>query len=169
MVIVTPLSRWQLSTQEEEKIKDVFGKKLAEITDAGEMRSMMKTLLSRSEYLMLAKRLVAFVLIEEGYPDVEIGRILHVTRATANRFRLTYRYAKEKNEPLNCPDVPRRFLDAVSFVSPRTVLIVVRPVRVQDHRRQSVRIVTVDEILEDVVHFVRVALPNVSELFVEVG
>jgi len=100
MVIVTPLSRWQLSTQEEEKIKDVFGKKLAEITDAGEMRSMMKTLLSRSEYLMLAKRLVAFVLIEEGYPDVEIGRILHVTRATANRFRLTYRYAKEKNEPL---------------------------------------------------------------------
>ena len=85
---------------EEEKIKDVFGKKLAEITDAGEMRSMMKTLLSRSEYLMLAKRLVAFVLIEEGYPDVEIGRILHVTRATANRFRLTYRYAKEKNEPL---------------------------------------------------------------------
>ena len=59
----------------------------------------MKTLLSVSEYLMIAKRLVAFVLIEEGKTDVEIGRMLHVARAIANRFRLVYDRARDKSEP----------------------------------------------------------------------
>ena len=95
---MTPLSRWQLNKGEEEKIKNVFLDELVSITKTDEMRSMVKALMSETEYLMLAKRFVAFVLVEEGKTDVEIGKMLHVTRATANRFRMAYLRAKDKSE-----------------------------------------------------------------------
>ena len=49
---------------------------------------------------MIAKRLVGFVLIDEGYTDVEIAKILHTTRPTVGRFRWVYKRAVEKNDPV---------------------------------------------------------------------
>jgi len=95
---MTPLSQWALSNEEEEKIKSLFLKELVRINVAKEMESLLKALLSESEYLMVAKRLVAFVLIDDGYTDVQISKTLHVTRATANRFRLIYQHAQEKSD-----------------------------------------------------------------------
>lgn len=97
---MTPLSRWQLSKKEEDLVTGLFLNELLEITDKTEMKSLLKALLSDSEFLMIAKRLVAFVFIDEAYTDMEIAKILHVTRATAIRFRLTYRLSKEKKEPV---------------------------------------------------------------------
>ena len=97
---MTPLSRWPLSKSEEDRIKEVLSSELTEVADKKKMVSLLKSLLTESEYLMVAKRLMAFVLIDEGYVDVKIAKILHVTRATANRFRLVYKYAKEKDEPV---------------------------------------------------------------------
>lgn len=79
---------------------EVFLGELVNISDRVEMESLLKTLLSESEYLMIAKRLVAFVLIDEGYTDVQIARVLHITRPTACRLRLVYRTSKEKQEPV---------------------------------------------------------------------
>ena len=97
---MTPLSRWKLTSNEEERIKDIFLGELVKTIDKIEMRSLLKSLLTESEYMMIAKRLVAFVFIDEEYTDVQIAKILHITRATANRFRLVYKHAQEKNEPI---------------------------------------------------------------------
>lgn len=97
---MSPVSRWPLTKDEEEKVRDLFLGRLVEITEKDKMRSLLKSLLSESEYLMVAKRLVAFVLVDEGYTDVEAAKILHVTRATANRFRIIYKFSREKKEPV---------------------------------------------------------------------
>ena len=62
------------------------------------MESLIKSLLSESEYFMVAKRLVAFVLVDEGYSDVEIARMLHLTRGTANKFRTIYKFSRERQD-----------------------------------------------------------------------
>lgn len=89
-----------MTKDEEERIKDIFLSELVKAVDKIEMRSLLKSLLTESEYMMISKRLVAFVLIDEEYTDVQIAKILHITRATANRFRLVYKYAQEKDEPI---------------------------------------------------------------------
>ena len=97
---MTPLSKWRLTSEEENKVKDTLTSKLVKISDEKEMKSLLERLISESEYLMLSKRLVAFVLIDEGYSDVQIAKILHFTRATANRLRIIYKHARELNEPV---------------------------------------------------------------------
>lgn len=97
---MTPLSRWSLSKEEQIRIRNLFLGELVKITDKGEMESLMKSLLSESEYFMVAKRLVAFVLVDEGYSDVEIGRMLHLTRATVSKFRTIYKFSRERQEPV---------------------------------------------------------------------
>lgn len=100
MIRMTPLSRWALSKDEQGKIKDLFLSELVRITNKKEMDSLIKSMLSDSESLMLAKRLVGFVLIDEGRSDMEISRILHITRATAAKFRMVYRHAKDLDSPV---------------------------------------------------------------------
>lgn len=73
---------------------------LVKIADKDEMESLLKSLLSESEYFMVAKRLVAFVLVDEGYLDVEIARMLHLTRATANKFRTIYKFSRDRQDPV---------------------------------------------------------------------
>ena len=97
---MSPLSKWSLSKGEQIKIRNLFLNELVKIVDVDEMESLMKSLLSESEYFMVAKRLVAFVLVDEGYSDVEIGRMLHLTRATANKFRTIYKFSRERQDPV---------------------------------------------------------------------
>ncbi len=51
------------------------------------MSTFLLSLLTTTEQIMLAKRLMMFVLIKEGYTDMELSRTVHVTRVTASRFR----------------------------------------------------------------------------------
>ncbi len=95
---MSPLSRWSLSKDEQIKIRNLFLNELTRITDKDEMESLIKSLLSESEYFMVAKRLVAFVLVDEGYSDVEIARMLHLTRGTANKFRTIYKFSRERQD-----------------------------------------------------------------------
>lgn len=97
---MSPLSKWSLSKDEQSRIGNLFLNELIKITDKDEMESLLKSLLSESEYFMVAKRLVAFVLVDEGYSDVEMARMLHLTRGTANKFRTIYRFSRERQEPV---------------------------------------------------------------------
>ena len=92
------VSRRKLNSETEEKIKNLFVDELTRISDKTEMASLVKRLLTESEKTMLAKRLVAFVMIEKGVPDVFICRSLYLTPETVARFRLIYSGARDKNE-----------------------------------------------------------------------
>lgn len=95
---MTPLSKRPLSPEAETRIRRIFLRELIRITDTQEMNSLMKAMLTESEQLMVAKRLTAFVLIGQSWTDVRIARVLHVTRATANRFRVVYMHARDRDE-----------------------------------------------------------------------
>ena len=97
---MTPVSKRKLSKESEEKIKRVFLDQLAAITDKEEMASFMGRILTESEKIMLAKRLVAFVMIDKGVDDLHISQSLYLTRETVARFRLIFTAAKEKKEPV---------------------------------------------------------------------
>ncbi len=97
---MSPLSKWSLSKDEQIRIRNLFLNELVKIADKDEMESLLKSLLSESEYFMVAKRLVAFVLVDEGYLDVEIARMLHLTRATANKFRTIYKFSRDRQDPV---------------------------------------------------------------------
>lgn len=89
-----------LDKEEEKKIENVFINQLVSIVDKDEMESLVGVLFSDSEKLMMAKRLMAFVLIDEGLNDVQIAKLLHLTRFSASRFRLIYKNGRERNEPV---------------------------------------------------------------------
>lgn len=95
---MTPVSKRKLSKELEERIKRVFLDQLAEITDKEKMASFMGRILTESEKVMLAKRLVAFVMIDWGVDDLHISQSLYLTRETVARFRLIFTAAKEKKE-----------------------------------------------------------------------
>ncbi|KKS32548.1 MAG: hypothetical protein UU93_C0006G0027 [Candidatus Amesbacteria bacterium GW2011_GWA2_42_12] len=97
---MSPLSKWPLTTDEQIRIRNLFLNELVKISDKDEMESLMKSLLSESEYFMVAKRLVAFVLIDKDYSDVQIAKMLHLTRATVNKFRTIYKYSRERRDPV---------------------------------------------------------------------
>lgn len=95
---MSPLSKWSLAKEEQDKIRNLFLGELIKITDKDEMGSLMKSLLSESEYFMIAKRLVTFVLVEEGYSDVDIAKMLHLTRGTVGKFRMIYEFSRERQD-----------------------------------------------------------------------
>jgi len=97
---MTRVSKNLLSPSVEKKIKNIFLDELVKITNKYHMASFFGNLLTDSEKIMLAKRLVAFVLIDQNVPDHHISESLHLTRETVARFRLTYWRAKDKNEPV---------------------------------------------------------------------
>lgn len=92
------VSRIPLDKNIEQEIKETFLEELVGIIDKNEMTSLLERLLTDQEKIMLAKRLVSFVMIDKGIPDTQIGKMLHLTRETVIRFRLVYTGAKDKNE-----------------------------------------------------------------------
>lgn len=74
------------------------------IGDRDDMKKFIDVLLGKTEFLMIAKRMVAILLIDSGKTDVEIARLLHVTRATASRFRTTFKMSADKPEGLKIVD-----------------------------------------------------------------
>lgn len=97
---MTPVSRIKLSPEEESQVLEVFLSELVRITDRSELRSLITLLLSESEKIMLAKRMAAYVMIEQKIADSHISQSLHLTRITVARLRLNYWLQKEKKDPV---------------------------------------------------------------------
>jgi hypothetical protein len=79
---MTPLSRWKFSTQDEEKVKQVLVLELVKISEVKNMEAMIGVLMTETEQLMMAKRIFAFVLIDQGMNNMDIAKKLHFTRET---------------------------------------------------------------------------------------
>ena len=95
---MTPVSRHKLDPRVEEEIIRVFINELAKTTDKNKFESLITFLLSQSEKIMLAKRLTAYVMIDQGFLDSEIAKTLHLTRITVAKQRLNYQLSKERKE-----------------------------------------------------------------------
>jgi len=97
---MTPVSRYKLEPENEAKVLEVFLSELSRITNNTELRSLVSLLLSESEKIMLAKRMAAYVMIEQNIPDSHISKSLHLTRITVTKLRLNYWLQKEKKDPV---------------------------------------------------------------------
>lgn len=97
---MTPVSRYKLDPEYETKILEVFLSELSRITDNVELRSLITLLLSESEKIMLAKRMAAYIMVEQKLPDSHISQSLHLTRITVAKLRLNYLLQKEKGDPV---------------------------------------------------------------------
>lgn len=97
---MTPVSRIKLSPEEESQVLEVFLSELVRITDGNELRSLITLILSDSEKIMLAKRMAAYVMIEQKIADSHISQSLHLTRITVSKLRLNYWLQKEKKDPV---------------------------------------------------------------------
>jgi Trp operon repressor len=97
---VTPLSRWKLVAEDEKNIVRVLIKELTKITSEQEMEIFVQTLFTKTERLMIAKRIFAFVLIDQNMESMEIARKLHFTRATVERLRMIYEHLDEVKIPV---------------------------------------------------------------------
>jgi Trp operon repressor len=97
---MTPLSRWKLEKSDEEKVKQVLVSGLTKISSEEEMKTLIAVLLTDTERLMLAKRIFAFVLIDQGMGNMEIARKIHFTPATVERLRKTYEHLDEIKKPV---------------------------------------------------------------------
>lgn len=82
------LSKSSLDIKTEKEILKALEIILARITKAEEMKFFLLSLLTPTERLMLAKRLMVTVLLKENVPDQEIANMLHVTRSTVYKFKL---------------------------------------------------------------------------------
>ena len=95
---MTPVSRYKLEPENEAKVLEVFLSELSRITNNVELRSLISLLLSESEKIMLAKRMAAYVMVEQNIADTHISQSLHLTRITVARLRLNYWLQKEKKD-----------------------------------------------------------------------
>lgn len=84
------VSRWKLPKEEERNLISALRLVLARLNKDEEMEIFLKSLLTNTEQLMLAKRLAIIVLLEEGLTESQIAEALHVTRMTVAKMRYFY-------------------------------------------------------------------------------
>lgn len=82
------VSKIKLDKKAEQKLIRLMGLILVKIKTDHQMESFLLSFLTPTEKLMLAKRLVAIILIREGIPHSNISSSLHLTRATIARLEL---------------------------------------------------------------------------------
>lgn len=81
------VSRRLLPRKTEEELLKQLNVVLAKISKTEEMNFFLGALFTKTERLMLAKRLAAVVLLQEELPDNDIAETLHLTRMTVSRIR----------------------------------------------------------------------------------
>lgn len=84
------ISRSNLKKETEQKLIHSLYLVLSKIQDYDAMESFLFALLSKTEQLMLAKRLTIIILLKEGISETRISTTLHVTRETVSRIKLLY-------------------------------------------------------------------------------
>lgn len=81
------ISRNKLDKKLEKELIGNLNLVLTEIKNGDEMLTFIKSLLTETEKLMLAKRLAVIILLEEGLPDSQIAQALNITRITVAKMR----------------------------------------------------------------------------------
>ncbi|PIZ97435.1 MAG: hypothetical protein COX78_04550 [Candidatus Levybacteria bacterium CG_4_10_14_0_2_um_filter_35_8] len=84
------VSKIRLDKKTEEELIKKLEMALAKIGSTQEMSSFLDSLLTKNEKIMVAKRLVVAILIQENYTDSQISRVLNLTRITVAKARLFY-------------------------------------------------------------------------------
>jgi hypothetical protein len=97
---MSPLSKWRLSAEEEKKVNEVLVSELVKFPERDEMKLVVDMLLSKTEKLMIGKRILVLVLIKKGYNNTDIAKQLHLTRATVDRLRVNFFHLESKKEPV---------------------------------------------------------------------
>lgn len=81
------VSRYKLNQEAEEELRNQLELVLTKISKAEEMKFFLEALLTKTEKLMLAKRLALVVLLQEDLSDSKIAEALHLTRITVSKMR----------------------------------------------------------------------------------
>lgn len=85
---MTHLSRRKLAESVLRQITDSFLFVLTDIKDKGSMAQFLDSFLSKTEKLMLAKRLALIYLLSEAVEETRISEILKTTLANVSRMKL---------------------------------------------------------------------------------
>lgn len=81
---MTQVSRLPLPKDLEEQMYSIFRRSLAGLTREEEIAELLDDLLTPTEKVMLAKRLAIAVLLEKGYDQRAIHRIMRVSTSTVS-------------------------------------------------------------------------------------
>lgn len=81
------VSRYKLKRETEKQLIDNLNLVLSSISRQEEMLPFLEAFLTKTELLMLAKRLAVVILLSENLSDAEISRTLHITRITIAKMR----------------------------------------------------------------------------------
>lgn len=76
------VSKRLLDSEVEERIFEIFWLYLAKLRNTHDIREFLQSLLSRTEQIMIAKRLAIAVLLEKGHTYEHIDQSLKVSKAT---------------------------------------------------------------------------------------
>ena len=85
---MTHVSKRRLKKIEEKELIQSLDLVMAKISNGLEMESFLSSLLTKTERIMLAKRLAIVILLKEGTPQSNISNTLNVTQATVSRMEL---------------------------------------------------------------------------------
>ncbi|MBI3305218.1 helix-turn-helix domain-containing protein [Candidatus Parcubacteria bacterium] len=83
------ISRFKLSARAEQELSETFLESLVLIRDKEFARQVVADLLTPTEKVMLGKRILIAVLLQEGYSYRDVVRSLKVAPGTVNNIRLT--------------------------------------------------------------------------------
>ena len=82
------VSKNKLTKIEEKKLIQSLNMVMAKISSVSEMDSFLGSILTKTEQVMLAKRLAIVILLKEGISQTSICNTLNVTQATVSRMQL---------------------------------------------------------------------------------
>lgn len=82
------VSRIKLTKIGEKKLIQSFNLVMAKVSTFSEMESFLGSILTKTEQVMLAKRLAVVILLKEGLSQASICNTLNVTQATVSRMQL---------------------------------------------------------------------------------
>lgn len=83
---MTQVSRFKMDKEVADTVAQVFLETMVKIKDKKVARDVLSELLSKTEIIMLSKRLAIVYLLEKNYSQREISRVLKVSLATVAKM-----------------------------------------------------------------------------------
>ena len=84
------VSKSKLPNETLQEITSAFLFVLTDIKEKDDMSQFLNSFLSKTERLMLAKRLAIVYLLNEGFEETKISQLLHVTQSTISLLKLKF-------------------------------------------------------------------------------
>jgi len=89
---MTRISKFRLSQNQLQEIKEHFAFLISSLTSANEIENFFEEFLTKEEKIMLTKRLVLFMMIKRGFPPSIIQSTLHVSYETVRTYKNHLQY-----------------------------------------------------------------------------